>query len=179
MQQLSTHKPPTSRTLRFTALVGIALLAISTVVSSAPPALVKTAAPDFALRSLNNKNIRLSESLGQVVMINFWSIRCGPCRQQMPELDQLYGKYQRAGFVMLGINIDDDRVDAIEMAQTLAVSYPILFDDRQDVSRAYQVGSMPYTVLIDREGVVRYVAEGYRGGDTKRYTDQVRELLGE
>ena len=63
--------------------------------------------------------------------------------KQMPELDALYGKYQRAGLVLLGINIDEDRDDAIEMAQTLKVSYPILFDERKDVSRSYEVGTMP------------------------------------
>ena len=145
----------------------------------AAPPLVGSPAPDFALRSTNKENIRLSEHLGEVVLINFWATWCGPCRQQMPLLDALYSKYQRAGLVLLGINIDEDRDDAIEMAQTLKVGYPILFDDRKDVSRAYQPDSMPLTVIIDREGVVRYVSEGFRPGYETRYTEKLRELLGE
>lgn len=123
--------------------------------------------------------MRLSEHLGQVVLINFWATWCGPCRQEMPALDALYAKYQRAGLVMMGVNIDEDHTDAIEMAQTLGVSYPILFDMRKEVSRAYQLDAMPLTVLIDREGVVRYVSEGYKPGYEKRYTEKLRELLGE
>jgi thiol-disulfide isomerase/thioredoxin len=179
MQQQSSHKPPSRVRLfaRFTA-IGAAWIAIAQLANAASP-LVSEAAPDFALRSMSDSNVRLSEHLGQVVLINFWATWCGPCRQEMPLLDELHAKYERAGFVLLGINIDEDRDEAIEMAQTLQVTYPILFDERKDVSRAYQLGTMPLTVLIDREGVVRYVSEGYKPGYEKRYTEKLRELLGE
>lgn len=156
-----------------------AALLFFAVPSHAAPSLIKAPAPDFALRSLNNANVRLSEHLGQVVLINFWATWCGPCRQEMPLLEVLHAKYQRAGLVLLGVNIDEERDAAIEMAQTLQITYPILFDERKDVSRAYRVSTMPLTVLIDREGLVRYVSEGYKPGYEKRYTEQLRELLGE
>src|SRR5262245_1642523 len=127
-------------------------------------------APDFALRSMKGPSVRLSEHLGEVIIINFWATWCGPCRQEMPLLDELYGKYRRAGLVLLSINVDDDKDRAIEMAKTLGVSYPVLLDARKDVSRSYQIGSMPSTVLIDREGVIRYVSEGFKPGYEKRYT---------
>lgn len=160
----------------------IAIMAASLVLGvhvSAAPQLLSAPAPDFALRSMSDSNVRLSEHLGQVVLINFWATWCGSCRQQMPQLNELYAKYQRAGLVMFGINIDEDRTEAVEMAQTLEVTYPILFDARKEVSRAYALDSMPLTVLIDREGVVRYVSEGYKPGQEKQYTEQLRELLGE
>jgi peroxiredoxin len=134
-------------------------------------------APDFALRSLGGDNLRLSEHLGDVVLINFWATWCGPCRQEMPLLDDLYAKYKLAGLTVLGVNIDDSSERAAEMATTLKVSYPVLFDERKDVSRSYQIGGMPFTVLVDREGVIRYVSEGFKPGYEKRYTDQLRELL--
>ena len=158
--------------------VSAVFIASASPAIAAPP-LVTNPAPDFALRSMDKANVRLSEYLGQVVLINFWATWCGPCRQEMPLLDELHAKYQRAGFVLLGINIDEDRDEAIEMAQTLQVTYPILFDERKDVSRAYQLGTMPLTVLIDREGVVRFVSDGYKPGYEKRYTEKLRELLGE
>ena len=136
-------------------------------------------APDFALRSLKGPSVRLSEYLGEVVIINFWATWCGPCRQEMPLLDELYGKYQLAGLIMLSVNIDENAEPAIEMAQTLKVSYPVLFDARKEVSRAFEVSAMPVTVLVDRAGVVRYVSEGYKPGYEKRYTDKLRELLNE
>jgi thiol-disulfide isomerase/thioredoxin len=179
MQQLSIKtsvSPRASLRTRFAA-VGATVLAFASNAVASPP--ISTPAPDFALRSLGDANVRLSEHLGSVVLINFWATWCGPCRQEMPLLDGLYGKYQRAGLVMLGINIDEDRDDAVEMAQTLKVTYPILFDERKDVSRAYRLGTMPLTVLIDREGVIRYVSEGFKPGYEKLYMEKLRELLGE
>jgi thiol-disulfide isomerase/thioredoxin len=159
----------------------IALLAcVSTLLSfSAAADIVGQPAPDFALRSMKGPPMRLSEHLGEVVIINFWATWCGPCRQEMPLLDELYGKYQRAGLVLLSVNIDEAAEPAIEMAQTLRVSYPVLFDTRKEVSRAYDVSAMPVTVLVDRAGVVRYVSEGYKPGYEKRYTEKLRELLNE
>jgi thiol-disulfide isomerase/thioredoxin len=159
----------------------IALLAcVSTLLSfSAAADIVGQPAPDFALRSMKGPPMRLSEHLGEVVIINFWATWCGPCRQEMPLLDELYGKYQRAGLVLLSVNIDEAAEPAIEMAQTLKVSYPVLFDTRKEVSRAYDVSAMPVTVLVDRAGVVRYVSEGYKPGYEKRYTEKLRELLNE
>ena len=138
-------------------------------------------APDFALRSLQGDNVRLSEHLGEVVLVNFWATWCGPCRQEMPRLDEIYSKYRRAGLVLFSVNIDeaDNLAAAKAMADTLKISYPVLVDARKDVSRAYQASTMPLTVLIDREGVVRYVSEGYKVGYEVRYTDKLRELLNE
>jgi peroxiredoxin len=158
----------------------LALLLLGPVVC-VPASLVGQPAPDFALRSWDGANMRLSEHTGEVVLINFWATWCGPCRQEMPLLDEIYGKYRRAGLVLFSVNLDEDRdLDAArEMAKTLRVSYPVLFDARKEVSRAYQASIMPLTVLIDREGVVRYVSEGYKVGYEARYTEKLRELLNE
>jgi thiol-disulfide isomerase/thioredoxin len=156
-----------------------ALLFLLPLIGVAAARLVSQPAPDFALRSFDGQNVRLSEHLGEVVLINFWATWCGPCRQEMPLLDELYAKYRRAGLVMFSVNIDEQQEPAVEMARTLKVTYPVLFDARKDVSRAYDVGTMPLTVLVDREGVVRYVSEGYKPGYEQRYTEKLRELLNE
>lgn len=151
----------------------------SNVATSAPADLVSRPASDFALRSLGQENIRLSEQLGEVVILNFWATWCGPCRQEMPLLDAIYSKYRRAGLVLLSINIDEDEEQAAEMAETLGVTYPVLMDARNEVAKAYELGTLPLTVLIDREGTVRYLSEGFKPGYEKRYTDKLRELLNE
>jgi len=156
-----------------------ALWAFMPASGSAASALVGRPAPDFTLRSLASENLRLSEHLGEVVVINFWASWCGPCRQEMPQLDQLYNKYRLAGLALLSINLDEDVERAAEMVRALKVSYPVLLDERKEVSRSYQVGAMPLTVLVDREGVVRYIAESYKPGYEKRYAEQLRELLNE
>ena len=136
-------------------------------------------APDFALKSSSGENLRLSEYRGDVVMINFWATWCGPCRQEMPLLDELYSRYQRVGFNLLGVNIDDDSSRAMDMIDELGVSFPVLFDSSKEVSRLYQVDAMPVTIIVDRDGNVRYLHQGYKPGFEDTYQQQVRALIRE
>ena len=136
-------------------------------------------APDFALKSSTGENLRLSEFRGDVVMINFWATWCGPCRQEMPLLDDLYARYQRVGFNLVAVIIDDDSSRAMNMIEELGVNFPVLFDARKQVSELYEVEAMPVTVIVDREGTVRYVHHGYKPGYENMYLDQVRSLLRE
>jgi peroxiredoxin len=158
----------------------VVALGLPAVAASNPsPVDVGADAPDFALRSATGANLRLSEHRGQVVMINFWATWCGPCRQEMPKLDEIFSRYERAGFTLLGINIDEDTGRAQRLADELGVSFPLLFDDEQNVSRLYDVQAMPMTVMVDRSGKVRSVHYGYRAGMEQRYLDEVRALLRE
>jgi len=135
-------------------------------------------APDFTLNSMSGKNLRLKDMRGEVVMVNFWATWCGPCRQEMPLLDGLYKRYRKSGFTLLGVNIDNDRANAVRMAKKLKVSFPVLFDTDKQASELYSVSAMPYTVLIDRDGRVRHVHRGFRPGVEKKYDKQVKQLLG-
>lgn len=180
MSQLTQAGLPSHASLLVRRVIALAaLLALALPMSVFSADLVGQPAPDFALRSMSGAAVRLSEHLGEVVVINFWATWCGPCRQEMPLLDEIYGKYRRVGMVLLSVNIDEDAQPADEMARTLRVSYPVLFDARKEVSRAYQVNALPVTVLVDRAGIVRYVSEGYKPGYEKRYTEKLRELLNE
>lgn len=165
--------------IRHAAAAVLFLLLGLPVLAPAQTALVGKAAPDFALRSLRGENIRLSEHSGEVVIVNFWATWCGPCRQEMPQLDELYAKYRRAGLVLLGVSLDHQRDRASEMASTLKVAYPVLFDELRNVSRSYGVDDLPVTLLIDRQGVVRFVSQGYKPGYESRYAEQLRALLNE
>lgn len=155
------------------------VLTVFAATSLASSGLEGTVAPDFALKSSTGENLRLSEYRGDVVMINFWATWCGPCRQEMPLLDELYQRYERVGFNLLGVNIDDDSRRAMQMIDELGVNFPVLFDARKEVSKLYEVDAMPVTVLVDREGNVRYVHHGYKPGYEDKYLDQVRSLLRE
>jgi peroxiredoxin len=83
------------------------------------------------------------------------------------------------GFNLLGVNIDDDSSRAMQMIEELGVNFPVLFDSSKTVSELYEVEAMPVTVLVDREGTVRYVHHGYKPGYEDKYLDQVRSLLRE
>ncbi len=136
-------------------------------------------APDFTLRSLDGVNLRLAEQRGRVVMVNFWATWCGPCRQEMPHLSRLYEKYRASGFTLLGVNVDEDAKQAAATAGRLGVKFPVLFDGSKSVSKLYDLQSMPSTVLIDRDGRVRYLHRGYRDGLEESYEKQIRELVKE
>jgi peroxiredoxin len=154
------------------------LLAIQAVPATAAE-LRGHAAPDFALKSLAGSNLRLSELRGEVVLLNFWATWCGPCREEMPLLEQIYQHYHAVGFELLGINIDEDTGKAGSMARTLHVSFPVLFDSSKAVSQQYGVNTMPMTVLVGRDGTVRYLHQGYQRGYEQTYLDEIRGLLKE
>ena len=156
-----------------------ALFTVFAATSLASSDMVGQAAPDFALKSSTGENLRLSEYRGDVVMVNFWATWCGPCRQEMPLLDDLYTKYGRVGFTLLGVNIDDDSRRAMKMIEELSVSFPVLFDESKSVSKLYEVEAMPVTVLVDKEGIVRHVHHGYKPGYEDKYLTEIRALLRE
>lgn len=159
--------------------VAIAALVLVSGVALALADLTGQPAPDFVLKSTAGKNLRLSEMRGQVVMINFWAAWCGPCRDEMPFLDELYVRYREAGFTVLGINMDESAASAQKMASRLGVSFPVMHDARQAVSRLYDVDAMPATVIVDRDGRVHAVHRGFRNGTAERYQSEVRALLKE
>jgi peroxiredoxin len=160
------------RALAFALASCAAAAAMATVAPQAP-------APDFTLRTADGRNLRLQEQRGQVVLLNFWASWCGPCKQEMPHLNRLYDKYRASGFVLLGVNIDDDARAASNSAVKLGLRFPVLLDADKAVSRLYDLGSMPATVLIDRDGRVRFLHRGYREGVEDDYERQIRELVKE
>ena len=140
---------------------------------------VQDQAPDFTLKSLEGSNLRLDEFRGQVVLINFWASWCGPCRQEMPLLDRLHHRYEDTGFAVLGVNVEGKAGPAQEIVDKTNVTFPILIDDGQKVSEMYNLQAMPSTVVVDRDGVVRYIHLGYKPGDEAKYVEVVKQLIRE
>jgi thiol-disulfide isomerase/thioredoxin len=136
-------------------------------------------APDFSLDGVSCTKTSLNQLKGQVVMINFWATWCGPCQQEMPLLDEMYRKYRAAGFTLLGVNVDKEAPAVRELLARKPVSFPVLLDPANQVSRAYRVNAMPSTVLVDRKGEVRYIHKGYKAGDENEYLDHIRSLIRE
>ncbi|KPK39622.1 MAG: redoxin [Gammaproteobacteria bacterium SG8_47] len=136
-------------------------------------------APDFTLKSQSGSNLKLSEFRGQVVMLNFWASWCGPCRQEMPLIEQLHQRYSPLGFTVLGINVEEDSRKAQELLREIRVSFPILFDTQNSASKLYDVSAMPSTVFVDRDGNLRYLHKGYKPGYEHEYEKQIKALLRE
>lgn len=162
-----------SKWIRTAALCGA--LVVSSLVSASTGAV----APTFTLPSRAGDNVSLEQLKGKVVMLNFWASWCGPCRTEMPLLEQMHKRYSSLGFTMVGVNVEANTADAERWLKDTPVSFPVLFDRESKVSKLYDVNAMPSTVFIDRKGNIRYLHRGYKAGDEGEYLNQIRALLKE
>ncbi|MGH8219923.1 MAG: TlpA disulfide reductase family protein [Steroidobacteraceae bacterium] len=168
---------PTARTRGWARLAAAAATLLLTLPALAGGA--STPAPDFSLPARSGKTLSLDQFKGQVVMINFWASWCGPCRKEMPLLDDIYRHYGKMGFTLLGVNVEPDRGSALAWLKQTPVTFPILFDANSKVSKLYSVAVMPTTVFIDRKGNVRMIHESYNTGDENAYLNEIRALVQE
>ncbi len=155
------------------------LLLSSVLLAGITARAVSGVAPDFALQSRDGETVSLAQLRGQVVMINFWATWCGPCREEMPHLEALHQRYAALGFTLLGINVEENSEDAEEWLEEMPVSFSILFDPENYVSELYDVVAMPSTVLVDRQGNLRFSHHGYQPGYENEYQTQIRALIRE
>ena len=109
-------------------------------------------APGFTLASRGGEQVSLGSHKGDVVMVNFWATWCVPCRQEMPHLQALYERYNSLGFELLAVNVEDNPAGAAKWLEETPVTFPVLFDPKNETSKLYKVTAMPTTVLIARDG---------------------------
>lgn len=159
----------------FAVVLSFALLTAFTATASSS----KGPAPDFTLKSKDGGNIRLEEQQGNVVLINFWASWCAPCREELPHFEKLQKEYEDLGFTILAVNVDEDPSKADLLLNEIPVSFPVLYDDNDKVSRLYDVRAMPTTVIVDRDGNKRLTHYGYKSGDEAKYKTIVKALLRE
>lgn len=132
------------------AVAALAVVLLPVAVTAAPA--TGAPAPEFALKDLDGRNQRLSEFRGDVVVLTFWSSGCGPCRGALQSVNEIVGD---DGTVVLGVTFDRDASRAGSVAAALGLRFPSLVDAGATVGRLYDVQQLPYTLVIDREGVVR------------------------
>jgi peroxiredoxin len=159
----------------------LSLTLLATLGWAASAATLQTGAPapTFQLNSNGGKPVALADLKGQIVLLNFWASWCGPCRQEMPILEQLNRQYHAKGVTLLGVNVEPDSNAAVNWLKATPVTFPILFDTDSKVSKLYEVEGMPNTVIVDRKGVVRYIHRGYNPGAENDYLNQIRSLIRE
>ena len=164
---------------RLVKKAGLVLMMATLVAGIAQAEELQGPAPDFTLKSRSGEDVKLSELRGDVVMVNFWASWCAPCRQEMPLLEDLHNKYSDLGFVLLGVNVEEDSSKAADLLREIPVSFPILYDNTNKVTKLYNVVAMPSTVMVDRDGNMRYLHRGYLPGYEKEYEKQIKELVRE
>jgi thiol-disulfide isomerase/thioredoxin len=114
-------------------------------------------APNFSLSPLAGPGtISLHQYAGRILVVNIWASWCGPCRREAPALQQVWSQYQKGQVSFLGIDHDDRRTDAASFAKEFGLTYPIAFDPKGDVARAFGAIGVPTTYVIAPNGWIAY-----------------------
>ena len=129
-------------------------------------------APDFKLKTLDGKEISLSDYRGKVVLINFWATWCPPCREEMPLFKRVYERYKDKGFEILAVSTDSSAGPVRKFVKEYKLRFPVLIDNG-NVSNLYGVQGLPTSFLINREGKVVKV----RLGRYKELEEDLKEVF--
>ena len=135
---------------------GLAMAGCTSAPAPVPGQPPSTGAPDFELENLDGETVTLSGLRGRPVMLNFWASWCGPCRQEMPDIQQVFedGKWKEQGLVILVINVGETPSTVREFIEGNGFSFPVLLDEDNSVARAYNIRGIPATFFIDRSGII-------------------------
>lgn len=142
----------------------------------------KGKAPDFSAPDLSGEKVELKSLLEDgPVLISFWATHCKPCIKELNKLQKLYPDYKKKGFEIVAVDVDGPRsVGRVKSrVKGLKWNFPVVFDTNRDIYRKYQVLGIPHTVLIDRDGNIRYTHTTYRSGDEKTIWKKVDQLFAE
>jgi cytochrome c biogenesis protein CcmG/thiol:disulfide interchange protein DsbE len=136
-------------------------------------------APDFSLKSFDGREITLSQLRGKVVLLDFWATWCGPCKESIPHLIQLYKNYRESGFELVGMNVDKGDGDTVRrFVKSMDIPYPVVTAP-EDVVRSYRVTGIPVTILIDKGGKIREKVLGFSGTIAQQLDTKVANLTSE
>ena len=139
-------------------------------------------APDFTLQEIGGRQVQLSTAnKGKVVLLAFWSLRCGACLQEVPFLEQLHKSYSGKGVAVLSVvtdGVDAATTKTIMKEVGVSLSYSVLVDPDFTASDTYTNFVVPHTLVIDRKGIIRYVHTGFEPGTEKQYEAALVKALG-
>jgi peroxiredoxin len=135
-------------------------------------------APNFQLQDLDGHLVTLSDLRGKVVLLNFWATWCGPCRVEMPAMEELYKKFSRKDFEILAVSTDAQGEAVTRPFQhENHLTFPILHDTDYLVGLTYGARSLPMTFMVDRQGIVRHQIFGARDWGASEARQLVQMLM--
>ena len=154
----------------------LVLMAVLFLLSGAVSGWAAGSAPDFTLKAVQDgKEYSLSQFKGKVVLINFFTFFCGPCRQEMPDLSKIYQELQGQGFQVLGIGLSSTPDQLKQIVTQLHLAYPVL-EGNEGVSKAYGgVELVPLTFIIDKQGKIAHKVLGARSKED--FEKMIKPLL--
>ena len=140
---------------------------------------LETPAPDFQLPTRDGGTVRLSDLKGKVVYLDFWATWCPPCRRSFPWMNTLQERYGKDGLVVVAVSLDHSHKNMDRFLKQTRPTFVIAFDREGKVGDAYHVQAMPTSYLIDRQGRIRLIHQGFRQRDTGKLEQAIEELLAE
>lgn len=117
------------------------------------------AAPDFSLPDLNGQPVKLSDRRGKAVILNYWSVYCDYCRDEMPNLVKTYQANQDK-LDIIGVDLNDEPGEVKNFIGQLKITYPIVIDNTGDMVYKYRVTGRPTSIFINKEGTITGVIPG-------------------
>ena len=140
---------------------------------------VQEPAPQPPVATADGKPFDWATLRGKVVLVDFWASWCGPCRQAFPAYDAMGRRHADAGFVVLGVNVDEERADAERFLKAVPATFTVVFDAGGQAPKAYGVKAMPSSYLVGRDGRVRAVHVGFKPSDSEKIEAAVLAALKE
>jgi cytochrome c-type biogenesis protein CcmF len=131
-----------------------------TATQSAGRLLLGQSAPNFTLNLLDGSTLALSDLDGQIAVLNFWATWCAPCEDELPDLQAIWDEYQNQGVTLIGIAVQEEKVEIQEMTSRLGVTYPQGMDPEERIAAAYGITGVPETFIIDSQGRLAYAHVG-------------------
>jgi peroxiredoxin len=133
-------------------------------------------APDFNLKGEDGKSYKLSDYRGQVVVLNFWTSWCPPCRYEFPAMERAWQKVKGKGVQFLAINMGEDEIAIWEFTGKYPVTFPLPMDRDGTVTKKYPVIGLPTTYVISAKGLVTHRAIGTREWEHPELLQKLYEL---
>ena len=155
----------------------VALLAA--VLAAAPAFAARTGepAPPFVLSTAAGDTVDLARLRGRVVYVDFWASWCTPCKRSFPWMNELEARHRDRGLAIVAINVDKRREDALRFLRDVPARFTVVFDAEGRTPAAFDVKGMPSSYLIDREGRIAAVEEGFHDERAAAIEERIRALL--
>lgn len=148
------------------------------LVSDAWALSVGSRAPELEGKDLAGNALSLKKLSGKVVLVDFWATWCAPCEKELPILEKLYKRYQKDGFVIVGVSVDKDASKVTRFLRRMGLSFPVLHDQDGAIANRYQPEKMPSSYLVDRKGMITFVQKGFRESDEADLEARIKAALG-